>query len=56
MIVLFLVTEKELLLVSAKKESELETLQKIIMSSILQLRKKNKQIEGLKQSLIGNWH
>ena len=51
--VLFLDTEKELLSVSAKRVSELETLQEIIMSLSLQLRERNKQIEQLKQSLIG---
>ena len=50
----FLVFEKELLSVSVERQREIETLQEIITTLILQLRERDKQIEELKQSLKGN--
>ena len=48
--------EQNILSVSAERQKEIETLQKIITSLTLQLRERNKQIEELKQSLKGNWY
>ena len=45
--------EKEVLSVSTEKQREIETLQEIITSLTLQLGERDKQIEGLKQSLKG---
>ena len=46
--------EQNILSVSAERQKEIETLQKIITSLTLQLRERNKQIEEIKQSLKGN--
>ena len=48
--------EQNILSVSAERQKEIETLQKIITSLTLHLRERNKQIEELKQSLKGNWY
>ena len=50
---LLIVTEKELLSLSANRQTKRETLQEIIMLLILRLREKDKQIEELKQNLHG---
>ena len=41
---------------SDERQKELETLQKIITPSTLQLKERDQQIEELKQSLKGNWY
>ena len=39
---------------STEKQKEIESLQEIITSLTLQLRERDKQIEGIKQNLKGN--
>ena len=50
---LLIVIEKELLSLSAERQTELETLQEIIMSLTLRLKDRDKQIKELKQNLRG---
>ena len=50
---LLIVTEKEPLSVSAKRQKQLETLQEIITSLTLRLRDRDKQRNKLKQNLRG---
>ena len=52
----YLVIKEELLSVSAERQKELETLQEVITSLMLQLRERNGQFEALRQSLKGNWY
>lgn len=55
-ILLFSVTEKDLLLVTTEKQRKIEEQQKIIATLKLQLRDKDKENETLKQSIKGNWY
>ena len=55
MTLFLIVFEKEFLSVSTKRQKEIDTLQDVITSLTVQLRKRDKQIEELKQSLKGNW-
>ena len=50
----YLVIKEELLSVSTERQKELETLQEVITSLMLQLRERNKQFETLRQNLKGN--
>ena len=52
----YLVIKEELLSVSTERQKELETLQEVITSLMLQLRERNKQFETLRQNLKGNWY
>ena len=52
----YVVINEELLSLSAERQKELETLQEVTMSLTLRLRERNKQFEGLRQSLKGNWY
>ena len=50
----YLVIKEELLSVSTERQNELEKLQEVTVSLMLQLRERNKQFEALRQSLKGN--
>ena len=52
----YLVIKEELLSVSVERQKELETLQEVITSLMLQLRERDKQFEILRQNLKGNWY
>ena len=52
----YLVIKEELLSVSVERQKELETLQEVITSLMLQFRERDKQFEILRQNLKGNWY
>ena len=52
----YFVFKKELLSVLVERQKELETLQEVISSLMLQLKERNKQFKALRQSLKVNWY
>ena len=52
----YFVFKKELPSVLVERQKELETLQEVISSLMLQLKERNKQFRALRQSLKVNWY